>query len=316
MKAPHSRKRPVPRRQEVDLQPPDSLSSPLQRASRARPPLSARYAAVRRSLGRRTARRYHPGIRICSADGVPRPRERGQCAERRPTMFCGNKCPTGGWSNYPGGPADLSVSVKAYFALKLDRPRCRRALHAPRRQVILCARRRRRLQQLHQVLPRAARSVSLCELRLGAAGDGVAAALAVRQSLRHVELDAHHRRAAQHLLGVQTCASACRYKRDRRTLPSTAARRRSGRPEPSGRLLSWANFFLGSDLLVQESRSRGWVRFAVWPSSAPPTWMREHLHESDGLGAIFPPMIYTVICASLPRRPRRRSGDEMGFAAA
>src|SRR5690242_7454207 len=27
--------------------------------------------------------------------------------------------PDGGWSNYPGGPAELSVSVKAYFALKL-----------------------------------------------------------------------------------------------------------------------------------------------------------------------------------------------------
>src|SRR5262249_2224707 len=27
--------------------------------------------------------------------------------------------PAGGWSNYPDGPADVSVSVKAYFALKL-----------------------------------------------------------------------------------------------------------------------------------------------------------------------------------------------------
>src|SRR5262249_30009107 len=25
----------------------------------------------------------------------------------------------GGWSNFPGGPADVSVSVKAYFALKI-----------------------------------------------------------------------------------------------------------------------------------------------------------------------------------------------------
>jgi squalene-hopene/tetraprenyl-beta-curcumene cyclase len=38
----------------------------------------------------------------------------------------------GGWSNYPGGPADVSVSVKAYFALKLaghaaDEPYMRRA---------------------------------------------------------------------------------------------------------------------------------------------------------------------------------------------
>src|SRR5215472_13768147 len=40
--------------------------------------------------------------------------------------------PTGGWNNYPDGPADLSVSVKAYFALKLtghdsDLPSMRRA---------------------------------------------------------------------------------------------------------------------------------------------------------------------------------------------
>src|SRR3954465_11075677 len=27
--------------------------------------------------------------------------------------------PKGGWNNYPGGPVELSVSVKAYFALKL-----------------------------------------------------------------------------------------------------------------------------------------------------------------------------------------------------
>jgi len=27
--------------------------------------------------------------------------------------------PDGGWPNYPGGPADLSVSVKGYFALKI-----------------------------------------------------------------------------------------------------------------------------------------------------------------------------------------------------
>ena len=40
--------------------------------------------------------------------------------------------PEGGWNNYPDGPADLSVSVKAYFALKLaghnpDAPHMRRA---------------------------------------------------------------------------------------------------------------------------------------------------------------------------------------------
>ncbi len=31
----------------------------------------------------------------------------------------GHQLPEGGWSIYPGGPADISASVKAYFALKL-----------------------------------------------------------------------------------------------------------------------------------------------------------------------------------------------------
>src|SRR3989440_4523327 len=31
----------------------------------------------------------------------------------------GQQQPGGGWNNYPDGPAELSVSVKAYFALKL-----------------------------------------------------------------------------------------------------------------------------------------------------------------------------------------------------
>src|SRR3954453_21479259 len=42
--------------------------------------------------------------------------------------------PDGAWSNYPGGPVDISVSVKAYFALKLcgydaEHPVLRRACH-------------------------------------------------------------------------------------------------------------------------------------------------------------------------------------------
>ena len=45
--------------------------------------------------------------------------------------------PEGGWSNYPGGPLELSVSVKAYFALKLtghdaEEPAMRRAREAIR----------------------------------------------------------------------------------------------------------------------------------------------------------------------------------------
>ena len=45
--------------------------------------------------------------------------------------------PGGGWSNYPGGPDEISVAVKAYFPLKIaghdaDDPRMRKAAAAIR----------------------------------------------------------------------------------------------------------------------------------------------------------------------------------------
>jgi squalene-hopene/tetraprenyl-beta-curcumene cyclase len=37
---------------------------------------------------------------------------------RKPAEYL-RRLPTGGWAIYEGGPADVSASVKAYFALKL-----------------------------------------------------------------------------------------------------------------------------------------------------------------------------------------------------
>ena len=72
----------------------------------------------RRPLGRRAPRRYHPGIRIHPADGLPGPRD-GSGSPRRHATSWTSSCREGGWNNYPDGPVELSVSVKAYFALKL-----------------------------------------------------------------------------------------------------------------------------------------------------------------------------------------------------
>jgi len=37
------------------------------------------------------------------------------------------------------------------------------------------------------------------------------------------------------------------------------------------------------------------LRCDAGPSAVAATWLREHFRDSDGVGAIFPPMIYTVI---------------------
>jgi squalene-hopene/tetraprenyl-beta-curcumene cyclase len=65
---------------------------------------------------------------------------------------------------------------------------------------------------------------------------------------------------------------------------------------PTRRLLTWTNLFLGIDQLYKWAERcglgpihRAAVRRAV-------DWMFAHFAESDGLGAIFPPMIYTAVC--------------------
>src|SRR5262249_6754696 len=65
---------------------------------------------------------------------------------------------------------------------------------------------------------------------------------------------------------------------------------------PTKRWLTWTNFFLGVDYLYKrlDAWGLGPVRRAALRRAE--AWMRERFQDSDGLGAIFPPMVYTVIC--------------------
>ena len=73
-------------------------------------------------------------------------------------------------------------------------------------------------------------------------------------------------------------------------------------PSPADEaMLSWTNFFLPSTGLEEVERPVSpFRRRAVRKAAA---WMREHFEDSDGVGAIFPPMIYTVValrCLGVP----------------
>ncbi len=48
-----------------------------------------------------------------------REQEQGELAQRAVATILDQQLPSGGWSLAPGGPADVSTSVQAYFALKL-----------------------------------------------------------------------------------------------------------------------------------------------------------------------------------------------------
>ncbi|MCI0457818.1 MAG: squalene--hopene cyclase [Gemmataceae bacterium] len=237
----------------------------------------------------------------------------GRAGEDRPVKagryVLAQQLPDGGWSNYPGGPPDLSVSVKAYFALKLtghgaDSPYMKRA-----RDVI-------------RSLGGAARCNSFTKFYLALLGqfpyDNCASVPPEMMFLpRCCYFNLHAMSSWTRTIVVPlSIFSACK--------PVRQVPREQGIAElfldppdtplwpaqPTRRLLSWTNFFLGMDRLVKwyERWAPRLLRRAAVQRAA--EWMIEHFEDSDGVGAIFPPMIYTVICLHClgysPESPKMR----------
>lgn len=198
--------------------------------------------------------------------------------------------PSGGWSLYPGGPANISASVKAYCALRLAG-----------------------LKQSHPCLERARH----CILELG----GVEAA----NSYTKIYLS---------YFGLYPRAKTPTIPVEFFLLPETAhfniyemsswsrailaplailGARQASRPAPQGLSLreifsgceprrpaffSWRNFFLWTDRALKI-----WERTDFRPArdkavDAAAQWMLRHLEHSDGLGAIFPGQLNSIMALS------------------
>ena len=220
-------------------------------------------------------------------------REDEEVCRKAANYILGHQMPEGGWNNYPQGPADLSVSVKAYFALKLtghdaNAPYMRRA-----REVILS-------------LGGAAGCNSFTKFYLALLGQfpyancaSVPPEMALLPRWSYINLYAMSSWTRTIVVPL-SIFSACKPVRRLQEMKGIAELfiHAPDTPlwpaKPSGRLLSWTNFFLGIDFLYKKIEPwLGPIRRCALKRAA--DWMREHLHESDGLGAIFPPMIYTVI---------------------
>src|SRR6266852_1750602 len=237
--------------------------------------------------------------------------------------------PEGGWNNYPEGPPDLSVSVKAYFALKL-------AGHNPDADYMVRAR------ELIRSLGGAAGCNSFTKFYLALLGQfPYANCPAVPPEIMFLPRWAYFNIYAMSswtrtIVIPLSIFYACKPVRN---LPDQMGIRELflDAPEkplwphpPSERLCTWTNFFLALDYLIKRidgSKSVA-ASFQLAGSSKsgqvenlPPlqdepaflrmrlpfrwlrtraverakTWMLERFADSDGLGAIFPPMIYTVI---------------------
>jgi squalene-hopene/tetraprenyl-beta-curcumene cyclase len=192
----------------------------------------------------------------------------------------------GGWSIYPGGPPDVSSSVKAYFALKLlgDSPDAPHMVRA--RRVI------RSLGGLD-----ACNSFTKIYLSVFGQYDwnkcpSVPPELMLFPRWFYIniyEMSSWSRAILVPLSIISACRPHC-------PVPPSAGIRelQVDGYRPSRRSL-WSSLFHGLDAgikLVEKLPIRVTRELALKRSER---WILERLRDSDGLGAIFPPIINTII---------------------
>ncbi|MGZ3432545.1 MAG: squalene--hopene cyclase [Isosphaeraceae bacterium] len=202
-----------------------------------------------------------------------------------------HQLPEGGWSIYPGGPAEVSASVKAYFALKLvgyspDDPALVRA-----RKVIL-------------ELGGATACNSFTRFYLALLGQigydecpCVPPELVLIPSRLNFSLSAMSAwtRTIVVPLSVMSHFKPVRMIEPERGIGELFLAGQGTRPRGSEGFFSWSSFFLGVDRVLKWSDRwvpAAWRRPAI---KAAHRWMLEHFENTDGLGAIFPPMIYSIV---------------------
>jgi squalene-hopene/tetraprenyl-beta-curcumene cyclase len=202
-----------------------------------------------------------------------------------------HQLPGGGWAIYPGGPTDVSASVKAYFALKLTG-------HSPDEPAMVQARRaileaggahecnsftRFYLALLGQIDYEECPCVPPELVLIPARWSFSLSAMSAWTRTIVVPLSVMSYFKPVRSLGPERGIAELFHEDGRRP------------PRRPARLVSWTNFFLGLDRALKwlDRRIPGsWRQPAI---RAAHRWIMEHCDETDGLGAIFPPMVYSII---------------------
>jgi len=183
------------------------------------------------------------------------------------------------------GPPDVSASVKAYFTLKLLGDRADAAHMTRARATILGLGVSTPAIRSPRSTSRSSASTTGTSVHRSA-GAGAVPALVLREPVRDVVLVQGHSRAAEH------------HQRAPAELPGAGSgrhpgARRRGLPGPAPTL--WSAAFHGLDAWIKlvEKLPRGPARQLALERAE--RWILERLEDSDGLGAIFPPIVNTII---------------------
>lgn len=204
----------------------------------------------------------------------------------------GEQLPAGGWAIHPGGPVDVSASVKAYLALKIFG-------HDPHSEPLV----RARAAIAAAGGPWAVNSFTKFYLALlgqvpYSACPAVPPEMVLLPRWFPVNLD---RVSAWSRTMIVPLSLMWAFK-PVRVLPESqgiaelfSEQDRGRRPPPAAAGDRWARFFRGVDAFVKASESLGLRPLRSRAVMACRRWMLERFTDSDGLGAIFPPIVWSIV---------------------
>jgi len=200
----------------------------------------------------------------------------------------------GAWSNHPDGPVDLNVSVKAYFALKLaghsaDLPHMQRARSAIRElggAVNANSYTKCYLACLGQFPYENCASVppEMLFLPKWAYFNIYAMSAWTRTIIVPLSLFYAHK-PVRPIAPEQGVAELFLENPHKKLWPHP----------PTNRVFTWTNVFLVADQVIKWLEQWGPQFVRAKAIEKAKAWMLEHFADSDGVGAIFPPIIYTII---------------------
>jgi squalene-hopene/tetraprenyl-beta-curcumene cyclase len=196
--------------------------------------------------------------------------------------------PEGGWAIYPGGPVDISASVKAYLALKLTG-------HDPESPPL----RKARLAIAQAGGPWAVNSFTKFYLALlgqlpYSACPAVPPEMVLLPDWFPINLNrvSAWSRTMIVPLSLMWAFKPCRDVPRSRGIAELFA---ESDPPQAARERGWARFFRQVDRLIKACESCGLTPLRPRAVQACRRWMLERFDGSDGLGAIFPPIVWSII---------------------
>ena len=224
--------------------------------------------------------------------------ERGPRAEAAARYILQQQTEAGGWAQYPGGPIDISATVKAYFALKLTG-------HDPSTEAM----RRARACVLSHGGADAVNSFTRFYLALlGQISYDQCPAVPPEAVLLPKWFPVNLTKVSawsRTIIVPLSIMWACRPLRE--VAPEFGIRelflkqpedwpalRCPGMTGGTG-LLSWDRCFRAVDRGLKFLERQGWVPARGKALATAERWMIDRFAGSDGLGAIFPPMVWSII---------------------